>query len=146
MKRFLFTIACLALAAGSASAQFPGMAPGYGPQGYAPQGYGPQGGGVMPAGGFGPMVNPYGAHVGGGGGCATGNCGSGCSSDGSGSSRFGYNPIIKRLFNIKNDPGSCNNGNCGRGGYPGGAVAGPGGTLVFPNNPYIRSPRDFFEQ
>lgn len=45
----------------------------------------------------------------------------------------------------------CGSGHCGPGGWGGNNPGGPGymgppqgGTLVFPNHPYMRSPRDFF--
>jgi hypothetical protein len=81
---------------------------------------------------------------------AGGGCKGGCDS------RFGLNPLIKRLMFWKQDTpcGSCGlkagcfGKNCaGQGGYgqdfnpyPNGVP----GTLVFPYNPYIRSPRDWY--
>ena len=73
--------------------------------------------------------------------------------------RYGLHPVLKRLFHIKSSgcgTGDCDNGKCGtkhKGG--GGAAAGgppvynnpaQGGTLVFPQHPYARSPRDWFEK
>jgi hypothetical protein len=60
---------------------------------------------------------------------------------------FGWNPSLKRsLFWWQKDScgGGCNT--CGNGGpgYPGTPAAQMPGTLVFPQHPYVRSPRDFF--
>ena len=116
MKRILFSLAGVLALSGVAGAQQPGY------------------GGVMPAnymgGGVGPMANPYAMPM---PGPAVG--------DKAEASRFGYNPIIKRLFNLKSDCGSGNCNSCSKGGAAGGQA---GGTLVFPNQPFIRSPRDFF--
>lgn len=72
--------------------------------------------------------------------------------------KFGLNPFFKKLMFWKKDT-AC--GTCGRllGGCKGNNCAGMGagagfnpypngvpGTLVFPQNPYIRSPRDWFEK
>lgn len=71
--------------------------------------------------------------------------------------KFGVNPFFKKLMFWKND-NAC--GTCGRllGGCGGKNCAGMGagafnpypngvpGTLVFPQNPYVRSPRDWFEK
>lgn len=51
--------------------------------------------------------------------------------------RYGYNPLLRQLMWWKKD-------RCGAQGY-GGAAGGPGGTLVYPVNPYVRSPRDWFQ-
>ncbi|MEZ6142696.1 MAG: hypothetical protein R3B84_19210 [Zavarzinella sp.] len=57
--------------------------------------------------------------------------------------RFGWNPIFSRLFSSHDD-------NYGKGMFRRADVIPLnyqpyyGGTLVFPVNPYIRSPRDFF--
>jgi hypothetical protein len=58
---------------------------------------------------------------------------------GGGSGEYGWNPVFKRCLWWKKD---CGSGNCGKG--HGGAAAGPAGTLVFPQHPYARSPRDWF--
>ena len=52
--------------------------------------------------------------------------------------RYGYNPMLRHMMWWKKD--RCGNG-CGAQAGPG----GPGGTMVFPVNPYIRSPRDWFQ-
>jgi hypothetical protein len=76
---------------------------------------------------------------------------------------YGWNPIVKKLLWWKKDKGdceSCASGSCGKHGkgsamgFPGAGVPGipqpgqPGmgmpGTLVFPNHPFVRSPRDYF--
>jgi hypothetical protein len=164
MNRWMFALAVMVAGASLSQAQQPQqmMPPGYGygmpgygqmapGYGQMPAGYGPQAGGVMPA-GF--MQNLHAGQAP-AGGCATGNCGDaggyGYGHGGAGngeSSRFGFHPVIKRLFHIKNDPGNCGNGNCGgkNGVGPNGAQMGPGGTLVFPHQPFVRSPRDFFEK
>lgn len=63
--------------------------------------------------------------------------------------QYGWNPILKKVLWWKKD--DCSKGNCGgkagcAGGNCGpGANGGPiGGTLVFPNHPFARSPRDYF--
>ncbi len=74
--------------------------------------------------------------------------------------KFGLAPFFKKLMFWKKDNacgscgrllagfGGCKGGNCGGGAgaafnpYPGGVP----GTLVFPYNPYIRSPRDWYEK
>ena len=38
----------------------------------------------------------------------------------------------------------CSHGGCGPTGAGYGQAGDPGGTLVFPNHPFARSPRDFF--
>ncbi|QVL33448.1 hypothetical protein KIH39_05920 [Telmatocola sphagniphila] len=142
MKRILFSLACLMGLAGVSSAQAPMMPgsqpypPGYGQMPQNPAGYGqmPQMGGVMPAnfqGGYGPQMNPYAAPV-------------AASAPGGGDSgRFGFNPIFKRMFHLKDS--GCANGKCANGAGKGpGNAASTGGTLVFPNQQFIRSPRDFF--
>jgi hypothetical protein len=58
---------------------------------------------------------------------------------GGGSGEYGWNPVFKRCLWWKKD---CGSGHCGKG--HGGAAAGPAGTLVFPQHPYARSPRDWF--
>lgn len=70
--------------------------------------------------------------------------------------RYGLHPVLKRLFHIKGDScgscgrgGDCNGGNCAKskapyGGHPIYNNPAQGGTLVFPQHPYVRSPRDFF--
>jgi hypothetical protein len=72
-------------------------------------------------------------------------------------SRYGMNPLIKRLMFWKSDTpcGSCGlkagcfGKNCAGQAGPNGADFNPypngvPGTLVFPYNPYIRSPRDWY--
>jgi hypothetical protein len=91
-------------------------------------------------------------------------CGGCCDGDGG---KYGTNPLLKRLMWWKKDDGDpCGKGGrlkdklhgprlgrhgcCGDGtpppgiGYPGTPGAQMPGTLVFPNHPYMRSPRDFF--
>ena len=73
--------------------------------------------------------------------------------------KFGLAPFFKKLMFWKKDNscgscgrllGGCGGGNCA--GQPGGGAAfnpypgGVPGTLVFPYNPYIRSPRDWYEK
>lgn len=75
--------------------------------------------------------------------------------------KFGLAPVFKKLMFWKKDNacggcgrllGGCRGGNCA--GQPAGGGAGqfnpyPGGvpgTLVFPYNPYVRSPRDWYEK
>ena len=53
--------------------------------------------------------------------------------------RYGYNPMLRQMMWWKKD--RCGNG-CGG---PAAGAQGPGGTLVFPVNPYVRSPRDWFQ-
>ncbi|MFO0935644.1 MAG: hypothetical protein U0798_03900 [Gemmataceae bacterium] len=55
--------------------------------------------------------------------------------------RYGYNPMLRQLMWWKKD--RCGSGACG--GPAAGMQQGPGGTLVFPVNPYVRSPRDWFQ-
>jgi hypothetical protein len=143
MKRFWLSIAALgvlAITAGGASAQFP-----------PPNGSGP---GLLQAGGYGPVAAPYaipvyGTHQPTPEEAAAGN-------------RYGLHPVLKRLFHIKSEScsGGCGADDCGggktklgHGGHGGGyghpGHVGPnnpaqGGTLVFPQQPFIRSPRDFF--
>jgi hypothetical protein len=52
--------------------------------------------------------------------------------------RYGYHPALKRLMWWKVD--RCPGPGCG------GAAMGGGGTMVYPNHPYARSPRDWFQQ
>jgi hypothetical protein len=72
--------------------------------------------------------------------------------------RFGLNPFFHKLMFWKRDNacgscgrllGGCGFGGCG-GGYAGGQFNpypnGVPGTLVYPYNPYIRSPRDWYEK
>lgn len=63
--------------------------------------------------------------------------------------QYGWNPILKKVFWWKKD--DCSTGNCGgKAGCPGGncapAMGGApvGGTLVFPQHQFARSPRDYF--
>ena len=58
--------------------------------------------------------------------------------------RYGLNPFFKKMFWWKKESG-CKTGNCGSVAPPPGAPGGPQvGTLVFPQHPFARSPRDFF--
>jgi hypothetical protein len=69
--------------------------------------------------------------------------------------RYGFHPAIKGLFHKKCD-GCGLFSRLGHGGKLGGPYQGyvppppppaaQGGTLVFPNHPFVRSPRDFFMQ
>lgn len=106
-----------------------------------------------------------------GDGCGTPACGghghAGCSDCDGG--KYGTHPLLKRLMWWKKDDGcdACGSkgklrdklhgprlghghGCCGDTapppgiGYPGTPGAQMPGTLVFPNHPYMRSPRDFF--
>jgi hypothetical protein len=61
---------------------------------------------------------------------------------GGGSGEYGWNPVFKRCLWWKKDSGCKNCGGHGGAGGMGGAAAG--GTLVFPQHPYARSPRDWF--
>jgi hypothetical protein len=86
-----------------------------------------------------------------------GGCNS-CGQSGAGDKGYGVNPLIKRLMFWKADTpcGSCGlkagcfGKNCaGQSGGPNVADFNPypngvPGTLVFPYNPYIRSPRDWY--
>ncbi len=63
--------------------------------------------------------------------------------------QFGWNPILKKVFwwKKKDDcgTGGCAGGNCaGQGAAAGGPPPFQGGTLVFPNHQFARSPRDYF--
>jgi hypothetical protein len=70
--------------------------------------------------------------------------------------RYGYNPMLRQLMWWKKDrcspggncgAGSCGAGGCGAGGM-GGGMGGPGmggPMMAFPNHPYARSPRDWFQ-
>ena len=109
-------------------------------------------------------------------GVVTGGCGGGCGDVAAyggptagyarHDSRYGWNPLVRRLAFWKRDNscgtcggggllsrlrGLCSGGGCGGGGF--GGQSGPAfnpypngvpGTLVFPNHWYTRSPRDFF--
>jgi hypothetical protein len=59
--------------------------------------------------------------------------------------RYGYNPFFRHLLWWKKD--RCSNGcgphGCGPAGMGPGGIGG--GTMVYPVNPYIRSPRDWFQ-
>jgi hypothetical protein len=82
--------------------------------------------------------------------------------------KFGLHPLLQRLAfwkstecgtcGLKSKFGlGCGKDGCGKGGCFGGNCAGQGagfnpypngvpGTLVFPNQPYVRSPRDWYEK
>jgi hypothetical protein len=134
-------VAVLGLAA-MASAQTP-----HGPiQGVAAPGCAGCAAGAAPAANWGPMAGP----AMGGGGCR--EC----------DPKFGVAPFFRKLMFWKKDNacgscgrflgglgGGCKGGNCAGAGagaafnpYPGGVP----GTLVFPYNPYVRSPRDWYEK
>lgn len=62
---------------------------------------------------------------------------------------YGWNPALKKWLWWKKDacgPTGCGAGYSHGGGYGGSGGYGgqPQGTLVFPQHPYVRSPRDFF--
>jgi hypothetical protein len=64
--------------------------------------------------------------------------------------RYGYNPMLRHLMWWKKDrcsPGdgcnSCGPAGCGAPGM--GMMPGGGGMMAFPNHPYARSPRDWFQ-
>ncbi|HEY1188957.1 MAG TPA: hypothetical protein VGE74_14980 [Gemmata sp.] len=127
MKRVLMTVVLLGLAAGAARADW-GGARGAAP--VAPQGGAmPQAGGVPQPGGPNTLLgmgNPY---------------------NGVAPDPYGLHPRIKRLFHLGSygqrgygQQGPAYNPN----GYPPGAYGPAQGTLVFPNHPFVRSPRDFF--
>lgn len=67
--------------------------------------------------------------------------------------RYGYNPMLRHLMWWKKDRCSPNDGcgSCAGGGFgmPGmggaGMMPGGGGMMAFPNPPYWRSPRDWFQ-
>ncbi len=126
MKKFLFTMAVAAgvvVTSNGANAQWGGP-PGAG---------GMPGGMGMPPGGIQGM--PYGPPPG------------ASMASGGGASPYGWNPMFKKVLWWKKDSSSpC--GKNGKGCADTNAVpqlgAATPGTLVFPQNPYIRSPRDFF--
>ncbi|MDY3560352.1 hypothetical protein R5W23_001586 [Gemmata sp. JC673] len=120
MKRFLLAAMTLGLAAGAASADWGGRTSAA--QGAAPA---PQLGGPNTVLGMGGPSN-------------------GVSPD-----PYGMHPRLKRLFRI----GGSSHAQMGYGqsgpaynpnGFPPGAYGPAQGTLVFPNHPFVRSPRDFF--
>jgi hypothetical protein len=65
---------------------------------------------------------------------------------GGGEGAYGVNPMLKRLCWWKKDAGCSTCGGGGHAGHGGngGAGAGAGGTLVFPQHQFARSPRDWF--
>lgn len=128
MKRMFFTLAVLTLIAvtgGSASAQAPAAGPGCAPgpvgppPGYGGMAYGPSYGGY---GGYGMGV---GGHLGGHG--LGGGFLSGIFSNHGHKDKKGLFGRGDRERNAQTLP-----------------VAQGGGTLVYPQNPFVRSPRDFF--
>jgi hypothetical protein len=84
------------------------------------------------------------------GGCDTGGCSSCARKD----SRLGLHPFFAKLMFWKKDSGTCKKcgglfgPRCGGGGYANAAFnpypEGVPGTLVFPQHPFVRSPRDFW--
>lgn len=137
MKKILFAMAVAAgvvVSSNGANAQWGG-----------PPGAGGMPGGMgmgMPPGGMQGM--PYGPPP-----------GASMAPSGGGASPYGWNPMFKKVLWWKKDSSSpC--GKNGKGCADANAVPAPGsglpgspgasmpGTLVFPQNPYIRSPRDFF--
>jgi hypothetical protein len=69
-------------------------------------------------------------------------------------SQYGVSPLFRRIFCGKNCS-SCNGGhahdgifshlcNKAQGAVPPPFPVGQGGTLAFPNHPFVHSPRDFF--
>lgn len=67
--------------------------------------------------------------------------------------KYGLHPKLKRLFSFGGRGSTPDYGAMGYGqmgpaynpnGYPPGAFGPAQGTLVFPNHPYVRSPRDYF--
>jgi hypothetical protein len=136
MKRTLIALAAaagLGLSAGVASAD---------PGGYAPPGPGASIGTFGPVGGPNTLL------------------GAGDLPPGRGPDMYGLHPCIKRFFHIPSGGGGkhggCGPGGCGPGGYgfaSGYGMGGPAynpygpmmqGTLVFPHQPFTRSPRDYF--
>jgi hypothetical protein len=67
------------------------------------------------------------------------------------SGQYGLAPSLRRAFRLDGS-NNCGGNNCGGHGCAKGGYGGPPapyppvmqGTLVFPNHPYVRSPRDFF--
>jgi hypothetical protein len=65
--------------------------------------------------------------------------------------RYGFNPMLRHMMWWKKDRCSpCEGGGCG--GMPGmggpgmgGMMPGGGGMMAFPNHPFARSPRDWFQ-
>ena len=119
MKRLLVTVVALGLAAGAARADWGGRGSAPTPQAM------PQLGGPNTLLG---MSAPY---------------------NGVAPDPYGLHPRLKRLFRISGpsysqmgygQQGPAYNPN----GYPPGAYGPAQGTLVFPNHPFVRSPRDYF--
>lgn len=122
MKRILIAVAALGLAAGAARADWggPGM----------PKGGAPASGIGAPNTFFGPS-EPF---------------------NGVAPDPYGLHPRLKRMFRLNGTPASQYYPQAGYGqsgpaynpnGYPGG-YAPAQGTLAFPHQPFVRSPRDFF--
>jgi hypothetical protein len=91
----------------------------------------------------------------GGGGCAGGSCNTcSCAHPGFRDGRLGLHPLLAKLMFWKKDCNSCKKcgglfgPRCGGGGYANAAFNpypnGVPGTLVFPQHPFVRSPRDFW--
>lgn len=130
MKRMLMGLAAfvgVAVTTGSAQAQ------------WGPGGPPPQGGGYFPTPG---SISGPNTLLGMGAPGATGPGG-----------QYGLSPSLRRAFRLDGGSGcggpGCGKGGCGSGGYGYGGPPAPylptmQGTLVFPNHPFVRSPRDFF--
>ena len=116
MKRFLLTVVLLGLATGAARADWGGTSPAPAPQ---------QGGAGAPQlGGPNTLV------------------GMGGPANGMAPDTHGLHPRLKRIFGL----GSSSQKGYGQMGpaYNPNAYAPAQGTLVFPNHPFVRSPRDYF--
>lgn len=110
-------------------------------------------GGYVPAGGAqaSPALPPPGAYSGPGT-----LFGLGAGTPGQPPAQYGLNPCLRKAFRLGSGYGCAS---CGKGGYGGhmqGGYGGPSyggappytpvmqGTLVFPQHPFVRSPRDYF--
>lgn len=120
MKRLLMTVAALGLMAGAARADWGGRGSAPTAQSQAM----PQLGGPNTVLGMG---DPY---------------------NGATADPYGLHPRLKRLFRIGGSPSQMGYGQQGPAyspnGFPPGAYGPAQGTLVFPNHPFVRSPRDYF--
>lgn len=144
MRRLLFTALAVGLLAGAARSEWGGpRAPVAPPQGQGPQGQGPQA--------------PQGSQFGG----PNTLLGQGDPYNGVAPDKYGMNPRLRKMFRLGsashsgqpqvppsyyypqmgyNQNGPAYNPT----GYPTGAYAPAQGTLAFPHNSFVRSPRDFF--